>query len=122
MALISERDQAFLRDKFAADLVGPVKMVFFTQGQSPLMVPSKECEFCEDTLLLLEEVTALSDKISMETHDFVAEAELAKTYRVDKIPATIIVGNQNHHGGRFFGVPSGYEFASLIEDIIAVSQ
>lgn len=122
MPLINERDQAFLRDKFATEMVAPVKLVFFTQKQSPLMVPGGECEFCEDTRLLLEEVSGLSDKIGLETHDFVGEAELAKSYRVDKIPATIIVGDQEHHRVRFFGIPSGYEFASLIEDIIDISK
>ena len=123
MPLISENDQAFLRDKFASDMANSVKMVFFTQKRSPLVVPTgPECEACEETQTLLEEVAGLSDKISLETHDFVADAALARSYGVDKIPATLIINDQGENGLRFFGIPAGYEFASLIEDIIDVSR
>ena len=58
----------------------------------------------------------MSDKINVETHDFVKDQELAKQYGVDKIPAMVIAGPESH-GIKFFGIPSGYEFSTLIEDI-----
>jgi alkyl hydroperoxide reductase subunit AhpF len=70
---------------------------------------------------LLEEVAALSEKISLEAYDFVKEADLAKKYGIDKIPATALLGDRDY-GIRFYGVPAGYEFTSLIEDIIDVSK
>ena len=70
---------------------------------------------------LLEEVSSLSDKIELVIHDFVADKEKAAEYGIDKIPALAILGKEDH-GIRFFGIPSGYEYTSLIEAIIDVSK
>jgi glutaredoxin-like protein len=112
MAIISEKDQKKLKDIFKS-LANDVKMLFFTQ--------EFECEHCKMAKGLLEEVAALSEKITLETHDFVKESDLAKKYGIDKIPATILLGDRDY-GIRFYGVPAGYEFTSLIEDIIDVSK
>lgn len=121
MPLIPQENQDFLRDKFASELTGDVTLTFFTQRESKLVVPGQECMYCGETRQLLEEVTALSPKLHLEIFDFVADSEKAKALGVDKIPAVIL--NSDGGGGiRFYGIPSGYEFASLIEDIIDVSQ
>jgi len=80
-----------------------------------------ECQHCEMTRTMLEEVSGLSDKVIFEVHDFVAEADLAKKYRVDKIPATVLLGDKDY-GIHFYGVPAGYEFNVLIEDIMDVGK
>lgn len=80
-----------------------------------------ECDYCKITRELLEAVSGLSEKISLEVYDFVKEIELAKSYGIDKIPATILLGDLDY-GIRFYGVPAGYEFTTLIEDIIDVSR
>ena len=41
---------------------------------------------------------------------------MTKKYGVDKIPATVLVGDKDY-GIRFYGVPAGYEFTVLIEEI-----
>jgi len=70
---------------------------------------------------MIEEVSGLSDKLSLEVHDFVAEADLARKYGVDKIPAIVLSGDRDY-GIRFYGVPAGYEFNVLIEDIMDVGK
>ena len=108
MGALKEKD----KEKVANILKGiekDVKIVMFTQEM--------ECPRCEMTRLMLEEVSELSEKLSLEVHDFVAEADLAKKYGVDKIPATVILGDKDY-GIRFYGVPAGYEFNVLIEDIM----
>jgi glutaredoxin-like protein len=112
MAMISGKDQKKLKDVFKS-LAHDVKILFFTQ--------EFECEHCKIAKGLLEDVTSLSEKISLEVHDFVKESDLAKKYGIDKIPATILLGDHDY-GIRFYGVPTGYEFTSLIEDIIDVSK
>jgi glutaredoxin-like protein len=121
MPLISEEDQIFLKDKFAKDLVNMVNVTLFTQGESPLSVPGPECAYCKDTRQLLEEISALSDMIGLDIQDFVADSDEAKRFGVDKIPAIIVEGTA---GGRvrYFGIPAGYEFGSLIEDIVDASR
>ena len=125
MALINETIQNQIRQVFAG-LQGPVKLLMFSQGSGRLPpdgVPTIECQMCSDTRLLIEEVAELSDKISVEVHDFVDDEELAKQYRVDKIPAIAILGEgDKDYGIRLYGIPSGYEFSSLIEDILLVSR
>ncbi|WP_299030238.1 thioredoxin family protein [uncultured Thermanaerothrix sp.] len=99
----------------------PVKLLLFTQGEGGAI----ECDFCTETRQLAEEVTSLSDKLSLEIRDFVRDKALADALKVDKIPALLLQSNGQHpqdHGIRFFGIPSGYEFGTLIEDILMVSR
>jgi glutaredoxin-like protein len=112
MGILAEKDREQLIKIFKS-LVNDVRIVMFTQ--------EFECEYCKVTRELLEEVSGLSDKISLEVHEFVKEAELAKNHGVDKIPATLLLGDRDY-GIRFYGVPTGYEFSSLVEDIIDVSH
>lgn len=121
MPLISDEDRKFIADYFAKEVQSPVKIVYFTQHESKLAVPSQECMYCKETRELLQEVSGLSDQISLEVHDFVADSEEAAKLGVDMIPATVITGKAKGRV-RFYGIPSGYEFSSLIEDIADVSK
>lgn len=112
MVLLKEKDVKKLKEVFAK-LEHEVALKVFTQ--------ENECHYCEHTRELVEEVAALSDKIKAEVHDFVADAKLAKEHGVDKIPAVIPAGEKDY-GIRFYGVPAGYEFATLVEDIIDVGR
>jgi len=115
MPLISEQDQDVLRNEFADKVVNPVKMLMFTQ--------ETECQFCAETRQIVQEVAALSEHITAEVYDFVADEEMVDLYGIDKIPAIVILGlDDTDYGVRFYGIPSGYEFTSLIEDIIDVSK
>ena len=120
MPLISDRDREIIRERFR-QLANPVRLVYFTQHESPLTVSGQECAYCLQTRDLLEEVASLSDKLAIETHDFLTDAALAQQYGIDKIPGLAIVGARDY-GVRFYGIPSGYEFATLIEDISDVAQ
>ncbi len=111
MGILKKRDQKAVQKQFA-DLVDPVKLVYFTQEM--------ECQFCKQTHELLEEVADLSDNISMQVYDFVKDKDKALQYGVDKIPATIVEGKKDY-GIRYFGVPSGYEFSTLLGSIMEVS-
>ncbi len=112
MPLLSEKDRQFLKDHLAKSLEKPVKLVLFTQTIA--------CQFCRETELVLREVEGLSDKISLEVYNLVTDKEVADGYCIDKIPATVVMSDVDY-GVRFYGIPSGYEFTSLIEDIVAVS-
>ena len=116
MALLSEQDQEHLRNEFAG-LQQPVNLIVFTQ--------EFECQYCRETRQITEEVAELSDNISLEIYDFVADKEIADQYNIDKIPATIIMAGGDEpldYGIRYYGIPSGYEFSSLIHDILMVGE
>lgn len=107
MALLKDKDRDALKEQYKS-LTGPVKLVMFTQ--------EKDCTYCDMTKQIVTEVSELSDKISAEFHDFVAEQALAAKLGVDKVPAIVVQGAREY-GIRFYGIPSGYEFTSLIESI-----
>ena len=112
MGILKEKDKEKVTNIFKG-IEKDVTIVMFTQEM--------ECPRCEMTRTMLEEVSGLSDKLSLEVHDFVAEADLAKKYGVDKIPATVILGDMDY-GIRCYGVPAGYENNVLIEDIMDVGK
>lgn len=112
MGVLKEKDKKKLTGMFK-EMEKDVRIVMFTQEQ--------ECQHCEMVRTMLEEVSDLSEKLTLQVHDFVAEAGLAKQHGVDKVPATVLVGDKDY-GIRFYGVPAGYEFAVLIEDILDVGK
>jgi glutaredoxin-like protein len=115
MSLLREKDREHLIQEFA-ELEQPVALVVFTQ--------EFECQYCKETRQIAEELAELSDRLSVQVYDFVADKELAEQYGVDKIPATVVTlgGDEaRDYGIRYYGIPSGYEFSSLVHDILMVS-
>ena len=125
MAMLSKDVREATKIKFEAELVDKVTMLHFTGEESRLVLPdserSQDCFFCKETRQLLEEVASLSDKIELRVIDFKAEAQQAAAHGIDKIPATVLIGARDY-GIRFFGIPSGYEYTSLLEALIDVSK
>ncbi|MGD2144249.1 MAG: thioredoxin family protein [Anaerolineae bacterium] len=111
MPLLNEEVKAQVELKLAT-LAGPVRLVMFTQDF--------ECQYCAETRQIAEEVAELSDQITVEVRDFVADKEKAEELGVDKIPAIAVIGGEDY-GIRFYGIPSGYEFTSLLEAIQMVA-
>jgi glutaredoxin-like protein len=116
---------AFLND----DLTRQVKEIF-NQLKNPVEIlffgRQADCDFCQESLKLLEEVTGLSDQFSLSIYDLDENASLAQQYKIDKAPGFVIAAREGDqlvdYGIRFFGIPSGYEFTSLINDLVMVSS
>jgi glutaredoxin-like protein len=121
MPIIPQEDQDYLKDLFSDKLENDVTLRFYTQRETGLIVPGQECQTCKDTRQLLEELVAISDKLTLDVHDFYTEREDATARGITEIPAIVLEG-QNKGTVRFLGVPAGYEFATLIEDLIDVSR
>jgi glutaredoxin-like protein len=93
----------------------------FTQGEEGAI----ECGMCKETREMMEEVASLSEKIEIQVYDLVKDAAIAAEYNIEKIPAVAVMagGNQpKDYGIHLYGVPSGYEFTTLIQDVLLVSQ
>ncbi len=112
MGFLQEKDKEYIRDLFSK-MENEVIITNFTQ--------EIECQYCRETRQILEELSELSDKIKLNVYNFVNDKEIAGKYNIDKIPATLIEGEKDY-GIRYYGIPSGYEFSSLIEDIVDVSK
>ncbi|MBI5566205.1 MAG: thioredoxin family protein [Chloroflexi bacterium] len=125
MSLLNSELQEQVRQALAA-MTGPVKVVLFTQGADNAPgVGALECDYCTEARQLIEEVAALSDRIALEVRDLMADAPLAAHYHIDKIPALAILADgpaPKDYGIRLYGVPAGYEFSTLIEDLLLVSR
>ncbi|MGB9727193.1 MAG: protein disulfide oxidoreductase [Nitrososphaeria archaeon] len=111
MPILSEKVRSRVKSIFS-ELESPVKLVLFTQ--------EFECETCADTRQLLEELSSLSEKIKLEVYDFVSDKDKVEKYKIDKIPAIVVEGKKDY-GIRFYGIPGGYEFNSLLHAIKIVS-
>lgn len=89
----------------------PVRLLFFTQPHA--------CGACAEQRELLEALVDLSAKLSLTVHEL--DSEAAVEHGIDKAPATVVRG-ETDYGIRFFGLTGGYEFGSLMEAILLVSQ
>lgn len=108
---LNEETREQIKERFR-ELKDAVELIVFTQ--------QSECQYCEDNRKLVEEIAELSDKISVKVFDFQTDKEQADKYGIDKVPAIAIVGKDDY-GIRLYGIPTGYDFASLIESIPLVS-
>ncbi len=99
--------------KILQEMNHPVKMILFLSNH--------DCMYCEETKQLLQEIQELSDKLDLEILDKDMSEEKLEYYKIDKFPA-IVLENQKDFGIRFFGIPSGYEFGTLLQDLIYVSN
>ncbi|HEX2172051.1 MAG TPA: hypothetical protein VHL09_06360 [Dehalococcoidia bacterium] len=123
MALISERDQEKIREIFADRLQYDVRITCFAQRGSALIVPGHQHQHHtgRETRQLLEELAGLTDRLHVEIKDFEEGNPEAQASGIQRAPAIILHG-QAKGQVRFFGLPSGYEFSTLIEDLLTVSS
>ncbi|HET7101372.1 MAG TPA: hypothetical protein VFJ52_09500 [Terriglobia bacterium] len=112
MGLLRDEDAAEIRQRLGA-MTAPVKIIHFTQELN--------LEYGHETRQVLEELSALSDKLSLEVYDFILDKEKVAEYGVDKVPATV-VRNGKDYGIRFYGMPAGYEFSTVLDAILDVSK
>ncbi len=120
--MIPLKDQEFIRQKFAQELAGAVKIDFFTERELDIVIPGRRpCAYCKPAREMLQELSALSDLISLRVHVWDEEVEEAKRFGIERIPATVLRG---HDGAQFtfYGLPGGSEFPSFIESITDLSR
>jgi glutaredoxin-like protein len=113
MTLLSEEIKKEVQTELQS-LKNEAKLIVFTQ--------EIECEYCNENRLLAEEIASLSDKIKVEVYNFTLDKNKVEEYGIDKIPAIAVCdGTGKDYGIRFYGIPAGYEFTSLIEAMRMVS-
>jgi alkyl hydroperoxide reductase subunit AhpF len=113
MSLLTEELTAELREAFSG-LVNPVRLVVFSQA---LAEPVSE-----EVRRLVEELAALDPRLRAETRNFVLDQERVTELGIERIPAIAVLGADADYGVRLYGLPTGYEFGSLVEAILDVSR
>ncbi len=113
MAFLQDRDREYIRG-LLVNLKHQVKLFFFMQ--------ELDCAYCGETRLILEELVEISPAVlSLQIYNIRTDTEMAEKYNISKVPATVIEGEMDY-GIRFYGLPSGYEFSTLLEDIVDVGR
>jgi len=112
MGLLQDSDVAEIRERFE-ELTTPVRLIHFTQESN--------LQYGAEARQLLEELMQISGKVSLETYDFQNDKEKVAEYAIDNVPATVIC-NGKDYGIRFYGLPAGFEFSTLIDAILVVSK
>jgi len=122
MRFIPETEAEALRAHLEKRLAGPVTVDLFIEPKSTIVVPGRpECELCEETRALLEDVASLSQQITLTVHDVRAESELTRETGVSRVP-TLVLRGAARGVVRYVGIPAGLEFGTLLEDLAAVSR
>jgi glutaredoxin-like protein len=123
MAMLTDQDREFLQDRFRDELKDDVTIIAFTKKPEGLESPGLECEFCRETEELMIELKELSNKIKLDLREFSSDDQMAKDLGIDKLPALILTSSDaSIKAVRYFGIPGGFEFSSLVEDIIDLSR
>ena len=116
--LLNEEICKQIKELFDIQMEQPVEIIYFSK-----LDPCKECD---ETHQLLEEIISISDKLHLIAYNMDENPQLAQQYKVNLAPGLVIAGRDADklldYGIRFAGIPSGYEFSSLIQAIILVSK
>ena len=122
MPVISPQDRQSLEERFRKELKRKITLRLFTQTVGKLIIPGRECATCSQTQQILEELTSLSPMLELEAVDFYSQGQKAQDSGVERIPAIVMSKDGASSNVKYYGMPSGYEFVTIIEDVIAMSQ
>ena len=113
LSVLPEAHLKRLKADLPQKLVNPVTLTVFTQEM--------ECDHCREARELAQELASISDKIKVEIFDLLNNKEKAEEFGIDKVPAIVIHGPKESHV-KFYGIPAGYEFNTLLKDIVQISR
>lgn len=116
--VIKENYAARIQKKFSEHIIKPVTLRLFVQDKNQ----SGECEYCDQTEQMVHEIAALNDKIQVVVHLYPTEELEVGKYGIERVPALILENSEGEDTGvRFYGMPSGFELDTLVEDIVDIS-
>jgi alkyl hydroperoxide reductase subunit AhpF len=120
--VFTPQDEIEIKNRLS-DVVSDVKLILFANPASRIILVSghQTDEASEQTEKLIRALAAFSDKLKLEVYEPKSNPELMEKYRVTEIPTLILEGDRDY-GIRYLGTPGGYEFASLLEDIIGIGK
>jgi len=112
---------AFLNE----DISKQIKTIFEPMKENvniALFVDKTACESCDDARGYMEEMAALSDKLSLTVYDVSSDEEKAKEFGVSLTPSIVLLDSENKDNGvKFNGIPAGHEINSFISGVLNVS-
>ena len=115
MPIIDEKTKSDLKGIFSKEMHGEVKIWLFTSKNKTI------CEYCDAVIELVDGLSATDDRIKVFKYDIEEHEKEAKIMGVENVPAILLHGAKAHNI-YYYGIPTGYEFSSLIQDMIDVSN
>ncbi|MCL5434510.1 MAG: thioredoxin family protein [Candidatus Marsarchaeota archaeon] len=115
MVKLKENDIKTIKSMFEKDLKGEVNLMLFYDSDP------NACTYCGETSELLKELSAIDSRIKLTEYNINESKKEAQFLGVDKVPA-LVIGGKKIYNMLYFGIPAGYEFASLLADIIDASK
>jgi glutaredoxin-like protein len=110
--MFSPEEEIQIKERLA-EVTQDVKIILFSQ--------SLNCETCPEMERMIRALAGLSDQLKLEEYNPFIDREKAEKYGIERVPALVLEGDRDY-GIRFFGIPGGYEFASLLEDIVSIGK
>lgn len=118
---IPRADLAQIRRQLEA-LSGPVKLDYFHQSPRRVMVPGRvERPSAALALEVYEELSSLSDQVTLSVYELEDERDLAAKRDVIEAPGLVVRGELNRPL-RFYGAPTGHLFVALIRGLVLASS
>lgn len=121
MAILGSQVREQLRQRFEERLDQPVQLtIYLKPGSGRLILPAGVgCPTCEDARGMAEELVSMApEKLSLETVDVTRLDQVP----VDDVP-TLRIGEPGAEARiAFQGLPSGFEFATVVDAIERVSR
>ena len=105
-----------IEDKILNEIKGMFQTIE-TDVTLHMFTQKDHCLLCNETLDLVQQVATQSDKVHLKLCECDINSNEAKKWKIERHPAIVVEG-QSKGLIRFYGIPSGYEFGSLIESII----
>jgi glutaredoxin-like protein len=121
MSIMNATQADQVRQRLQAGLVNDVTLRLFVNTTGGLVVRGQECETCETTRQLLEDVARLDGRIHLQVHSTAGDPTAAQALGIDHLPA-VLIGRDGESSLRYYGIPSGFEFAAFLDDLVAVSR
>ncbi len=113
--MMDEDTRKYVKELFSKELEGDVNIMLFTDGDG------KKCETCKYAVQLFSELAELDGRLKITAYDMAKKPKEAKFLGVEGVPA-VVLGGKRIYNLYYFGVPSGHEFAALLDDISDVSK
>lgn len=110
--MLDDKDIRYVKELFGSKLKDDVNLVLFIDSKSA---------YSEKAVQLLQEIEKIDERIKIEAVDSADEKEMRVEREIDRTPALLIAPEKGYQM-YYFGVPSGYQFAALLDDIVDVSN
>ena len=121
MPMISEKDAKLIREHLKKNLKDPVAIDHFTQGESPGGLPIQECQYLpRDRRAAPRGGRPL--RPDHAAHPRPGDRRGQGEGDGDHPHPVVRPLGEGSGAGALLGIPSGYEFSSLIEDLVDVAR